>query len=136
MQIFLDGRSIESASSRADFHFEEAECALQLYLPKDKAERDVCFEYDLPRRLCTFLGITDPSAPGVIGGVFRKDDPIVIDRILEKAGVSRNDCDFAALDEELGASEAKSDVETLVEATSSVGLSNPSSGPRPSTPSD
>ena len=127
LQITQDGRRIESASSRTDFHFEEAEGGLRLYLPKDEAERDVCFESDLPRRLCTFLGITDPSASGVIGGVFRKDNPIVIDRILEKAGVSQNDCDFAALDEEFGASEAESDVKNLVETTSS--------GPRPYTPS-
>lgn len=135
LQITQDGRRIESASSRADFHFEEAEGGLRLYLPKDEAERDVCFESDLPRRLCTFLGITDPSASGVIGGVFRKDNPVVIDRILEKAGVSQNDCDFAALDEELGTSEAESDVDHVVETTSNIRLSTPSSGPRPYTPS-
>lgn len=135
LQITQDGRSIESVSSRADFHFEEAECALRLYLPKDEAERDVCFESDLPRRLCTFLGITDAGALGVIGSVFRKDKPVVIDRILEKAGVSQIDCEFAALDEELGMSKAESDVETLIETTSTISLSNPSSGPRPYTPS-
>ena len=135
LQITQGGRSIESASSRADFHFEKAESGLLLYLPKDETERDVCFESDLPRRLCAFLGITDPGASGVLGGVFRKDNPVVIDRILEKAGVSQNDCDFAALDDELGVPEAESDVETLVEATSSIRLSTPSSGPRPYTPS-
>ena len=135
LQITQDGCSIESASSRANFHFEEAESALRLYLPKDEAERDVCFESDLPRRLCTFLGITDPGAPGVIGGVFRKDNPLVIDKILEKAGVSHNDCDFAALDREVELLEAESDVETLVEATSNIRLSTPSYGSRPHTPS-
>ena len=135
LQITQDGRSIVSASSGANFHFEEAESALRLYLPKDEAERDVCFESDLPRRLCTFLGIIDPCALGVIGGVFRKDNPVVINKILEKAGVSQIDCDFAALDNELGASEAVSDVETLVEATSNIRLSAPDSGPRPYTPS-
>lgn len=135
LQIMQGGRSIESASSRADFHFDEAESALRLYLPKDEADRDVCLEFDLPRRLCTFLGITDLGALGVIGGMFRKDNPVVIDRILEKAGVSQLDCDFAALDEELGASEAESDVETLVEATTNINLSSSSSDPRPYTPS-
>ena len=135
LQIVQDGRSIKSASSRADFHIEEVESALRFYLPKDEAERDVCFESDLPRRLCTYLGITDPGASGVIGGVFRKDNPVVIDRILEKAGVSQIDCDFAALDAELGLPEAKSDVETLVETTSNIRLSTPSSGPRSYTPS-
>ena len=85
--------------------------------------------------MCAFLSITDPGALGVIGGVFRRDDPAVIDKILEIAGVGQVDCDFAALDEELGASEAGSDVETLVEATSNNRLSTPSSGPRPYKPS-
>ena len=132
LQITQNGRSIESASSQSNFHFEEAESALRLYLPKNEAERDVCFEFDLPSRLCTFLGITDPAASGVIGGVFRKDNPLVIDKILEKAGVSHSDCDFAALDKELGASEVELNVETLVEAPSNIRLSTPGFGPRPS----
>ena len=104
-------------------------------MPKDKVERDVCFESDLPRRLCVYLDITDPGAPGVIGGVFRQDNPAVIDEILENAGVGQVDCDFTASDEELGLSEGASDVETLVEATSNVRLSTLSPGPRPYTPS-
>ena len=136
LQITQDGRSIEGASSRANFHLEEAEGALRLYLPKDEVERDVCFEYDLPRRLCTFLSITDSGAPGVIGGVLRKDNPVVVDKLLESTGVGQVDCDFNALDEELGASEAGSDVETLVEATSNIKLFAPSSGPRPDTSAD
>ena len=136
LQIKQDGRSIEGASSRANFHFEEVEGALRLYLPKDEVERDVCFESDLPRRLCTFLSITDSGAPGVIGGVFRKDNPVVIDKILENAGVGQVDCDFAALDDELGVSEAGSDVETLVEATSNIRIATSTSISRPYTPSD
>lgn len=135
LQITQDGRNIEGASSRANFHFEEAEGALRLYLPKDEVERDVCFESDLPRRVCTFLSITDLRAPGVIGGLFRKDNSDVIDKILENSGVGQVDCDFDALDEELEASEAGSDVETLVEAAGNITLSTPSSSPRAYTPS-
>ena len=86
--------------------------------------------------MCTFLSITDSGAPGVIGGVFRKDNPAVIDKILENAGVGQVDCDFAALDEELGASEAGSDFEILVEATSNIRVSTPIPGPRAFTPVD
>lgn len=134
LQITQDGRSIEGALSRANFHLEEAECALRLYLPKDEVERDVCFESELPHKLCTFLSITDPGAPGVIGAVIRKDKAAVVDRILENAGVSQVDRDFAAIDEELRAPEAGSDVETLLELTSNIMLSTPNSGPRPYTP--
>ena len=130
------GRNVEVASSRANFHIEEAEDTLRLYLPKNEVERDVCFESDLPRRLCRFLSITDPTATGVVGGVFRKDSPAVIDKILENAGVGQVHCDFAALDEELGASDAGLDVETLIGATSNIRLSTPDSGPHPYTTSD
>ena len=148
LQITQGGRSIESASSRADFHSQEADSGLLLYLPNDEADRDVCLEFDLPRRLCTFLGITDPGASGVIGGIFRKDSPVVIDRILEKAGVGQIEEisaldekfaaleeEIAALDQELGASEAESDVEIPIEATSNIRLSSLSPGARPHTPS-
>lgn len=135
LQIIQRGRSIEGATSRANFHIEEAEGALRLYLPKDEVDSDVCFESDLPRKLCTFLSVTDPGALGIIGAVFRKDNPIVIDKILANAGVGQVDCDFAALDVELGTSEAGSDVDTLVNATSDITLSAPSSVPRPCTPS-
>ena len=121
--------------------------SLKLYLPKDEIERDVCFESDLPRRLCAFLGLDDPGASGVIGSVFRKDNPAVIDRILEKAGVGEVDCDFAALDEEPGASEFESEIESEVEpevesdvetpdkAIGNVRLSTLSPGARRYTPS-
>ena len=135
LHISLAGRSIEGASSRANFHFEEKEGGLRLYLPKDDADREVCFESDLPRRLCRFLSITDPEAPGVIGGVFRKDNLSVIDRILEKEGVTSVNCDFAALDAELGVPEDELQIEALAEATSNVRLSTPNSAPRSYTPS-
>ncbi|KAL8763201.1 MAG: hypothetical protein Q9184_000918 [Pyrenodesmia sp. 2 TL-2023] len=135
LQIMQGGRSIEGASSRANLHLEEAEGALRLYLPKDEVERDVCFESDLPRRLCIFLNVTDPGAPGIIGAVFRKDKLIVIEKILENAGVGQVHCDFIALDDELGTSKAGSDIETLVEAASNVRLPAPSSVPRQCTPS-
>ena len=129
------GRSIKSVSGRATFHLEDAEGALRLYLPNDEVERDVCFESDLPRRLCDFLGITDPVAPGVIGSVIRKDKPTVIRKILENAGVGQVDCDFAALDEKLGASKDEFGVKTLVEPTSDSRLVSSSPTLRQSTPS-
>ena len=104
---------------------EESEGCLRLYLPKDEVERDVCFEYDLPRRLCKFLSITDPGAPAIIGGVFRKDSPVVIVKILENAGVCQVGCDFAALDVELGPSDAEPDDETLAEPVSNTRLFTP-----------
>ena len=87
LRIISKGRPIEGAVRRANFHLEEDKGALQLYLPKDDIERDVCLESDLPRKICTHLGIIDPVAPGVVGSVFRKHNPAVINKILENAGV-------------------------------------------------
>ncbi|KAL8908951.1 MAG: hypothetical protein Q9207_000527 [Kuettlingeria erythrocarpa] len=134
LRITQRGRSIESASNRANLHFEETGGALRLYLPKDEVDRDVCFESDLPRRLCTFLSFVDKAAAGVFGAVLRKDNPLVIDRILENAGVGQVDCNFAALDEELGTPESGSDIETPVEATSSIRLASSTSAIRPAHP--
>ena len=134
LQITQGGRDIKGAISRANFHIEELDGALQFYLPKDEVERDVCLESDLPRRLCSFLEITDPAAPGVIGGLFRKDNPAVINKILEKAGVGQVDFDFPVLDEELGSLEADWGADSLVQATSNIKLSAPDSRQRPQSP--
>ena len=129
MHITQNGRDIEGALSQANFHFEDKEGSLRSYLPKNEVDREVCFESDLPRRLCEFLSITDPGAPGIIGAVFRQKNSAVIDRILEKEGVGQVDCDFAAIDEELGASE------TLAKPTSDIRLQTPSPTRRLQTPS-
>lgn len=135
LQIVQHGRTIEGASSRANFHLEEVEGALRLYLPKDEVERDVCLEFDLPHRLCHFLSVTDDKAPGIIGGVYRKDKQMVIEKILENAGVGQVDCDFVALDGALGDPEVDSDAETVVETASFGRHVTPSPFSRPYTPS-
>ncbi|KAL8716310.1 MAG: hypothetical protein Q9220_000215 [cf. Caloplaca sp. 1 TL-2023] len=135
LQIVQDGRCIEGVTSRANFHLKQSEGAIHLYLPRNEVERDVCLESDLPRQMCTFLQITDPSASAIIGAVIRKDNTAVIDMILASAGVGQVDFDFVALDEELRASTTDSDAETLVEPTSNINLSTPVFHPRSSTPS-
>ena len=84
----------------------DGEDGLRLYLPRDKADYQVCLDTDLPNRLCKFLEITDPNANNVIGGVFRRDDLDIIARNLKKAGVCKANYNFAALDEQLEKSEA------------------------------
>lgn len=137
LRIKLGGHSIEGAQSKATFHLEEAEGALRLYLPKDEVEQEICFESNLPRRVCQYLNIVDLRAPAIIGAVFRKDKSAVIKRILEDAGVSQVECDFAVLDQNVDKPDEESDNETLIEPTSDVRftirsprLYNPSSGPR------
>lgn len=142
-----NGRFIESGSTRANFHLEEIDGTLRFHLPKDEVEREVCFEFDMPRRLGAFLGITDPEAFAIIGGVLRKHNLVVVNKILDSAGVGQVDRDFAASDEELRTPQNKVDIETPVEAdinefdfSSSIeaiiddGASLPQAVPPPATP--
>ena len=135
MHITQNAHRVQGASSRASFHFEENDGGLQCYLPKDEVDREVCFESDLPRRLCEYMCITNPGAAGIIGSVFRQSKSTVIDRVLQRAGVGQVDCDFAALDEEFGAPDVDVEVQTLTERTGNVRLSTPNPAPRSYTPS-
>ena len=81
-------------------------------MPKAEFERDVCFEFDLPRTICKFLTVDDPAAPGVVGSIFRQDSLAVIDQILENAGVCQVDCDFVALDNDIGPPQEEPDLVT------------------------
>ncbi|MCJ1398278.1 hypothetical protein MMC11_001475, partial [Xylographa trunciseda] len=88
MMIRLNGKTTEGQRSGANFHLKESEKRLFLYLPKDEVDRDVCLECELPKKLTEFLNITDPAAERVLGGVFRKQNPVAVERILDHAGVS------------------------------------------------
>lgn len=149
LRILQSGASIEGISSRANIHVaEEGEsAALTFYLPKDEVQRDVCLESSLPRRICEFLDITDARAPEVIGAIFRKNNAIVIEKIIEMAGVSQVDCDFASFDKQIDLpetdvseheasvaglsegdiSEDHADIEEVVETTSSLKPFSPNS---------
>ena len=102
MRIRLDGEVIEAERHKAEFHLEKKERGLFLYLPKDEADRIVCIEYELPRKLREFLNITDPGAESVLGAVFRQHGPAIIERILEKAGVTHvSISDYTELEEQI-----------------------------------
>ena len=60
-------------------------------------------ELDLPRRVGVFLGITDPEALAVLGAVLRKDDHVVLNKILDTLSVRQVDRDSTASGTELGA---------------------------------
>lgn len=133
LQITQNGRTIEDALSRANFHL-ETNGALRLYLTKEGIERDVCFESDLLHRLCEYLAITNASAQGLIGAVSRKDNLHVIDKILEYAGVAQMDGDFTDPDEDLEALEVEPGV-TVVVDSSKASLAAPRSVKRAVIPS-
>ena len=124
MQLTQDGKIIHSAQSQATFHLEDSKPGLRMYLPKDQEDREVCFERQLPKRLCEFLKVTDKAAEGVIGSIFRKDNPRVLNRILDDAGVGQVNCDFEALNAKFAENEPE--IEELVESTRNVRLSSPS----------
>ena len=121
--IVQNGQTIEGAKTQANFHLEESGDGLRFYLPKDELDLEVCFERHLPRRLCQYMGINDTVAKGVIGAVFRKNNPAVIDRILDDAGVGQVECDLAALDAESAIENDDSTAETINELTRNLRLS-------------
>lgn len=124
MRLVQDGKTVQAAQSRANFHLEELDDNLCLYLPKNEDDREVCFERQLPRRLCQYLKITDAAAESVIGGVFRRDNLNVIKRILDDAGVSQLDNDFASLDGQFAENEPE--IKDLIALTRNTRLSTPS----------
>jgi hypothetical protein len=130
MRIIQNGRSIEGLRSQANFHLEEQEGSLKVYLPKDETDRDVCFERQFPRRLCKFLGIPDLAAESVIGSVLRKDKQSVIHRILDDVGVAKIDYDPSTLDqpstEAVGSTAIEREINDLITLTRDTRLSVPS----------
>ena len=97
---------------------------MHLYLPKEEEGRDLCWEYDLPRRLCEYLGINNQAAIPIVGSVFRMDKPPAISKLLEKAGVRQVDFDFSSLEDEFTKDDQK--MKALVTRTRDTHLSTPS----------
>ena len=125
LRITQNGKTVEGAQIKANFHLEESEQDLCFYLPKDDEDRELCYERQLPRRMREFLNITDRAAESVIGSIFRRDKPHLIDRILDDAGIGQVSLDFTALDAEYAAKEPE--LKSLIALTQDMNISSPPS---------
>lgn len=83
--------------SRASFHLEETENRLNLFVPTDKRDRELCFLHQLPKQMLHFLSVTDPMALAVLVKIMgcsnldTLDSVLEVDGIIEVDGVSRED---------------------------------------------
>ncbi|KAH7043982.1 hypothetical protein B0J12DRAFT_760369 [Macrophomina phaseolina] len=83
--------------SRASFHLEETGNQLNLFVPTDKRDRELCFLHQLPKQMLHFLSVTDPMALAVLVKIMgcsnldTLDSLLEVDGIIEVDGVSRED---------------------------------------------
>ncbi|KFY15288.1 hypothetical protein V492_02105 [Pseudogymnoascus sp. VKM F-4246] len=81
------GETITVENSRANFHLEEDDDELRLYVPRDENFREECYFRQLPRRLMTFFAISDPTMEALVSGIIGCRSLIAVDGILRDAGI-------------------------------------------------
>lgn len=74
-------------NSRANFHLDEDEDELRLYVPRDENAREECYFRQLPRRLMTFFAISDLTIEALLSGIIGCRSLIAVDGILKDAGI-------------------------------------------------
>ena len=83
--IRLNNQTIKGVTSAVNFHIQESEGRLRLYLPSTEVGGAV---RQLSRTLLTFLNIFDQAAENVVSAIIRQSNLAVIDEILNHAGVA------------------------------------------------
>ena len=73
---------------RASLHIDSGEKQLQIYVPKDKKMRKLCYLNQLPQRLAIHLGLADTSAVRILGCIMAAS-PDLLDDLLIEEGIGR-----------------------------------------------
>lgn len=87
ISVLQSGKTTIIENSRANFHLEEQNGDLTLYVPRDEDSREQCFFRQLPRALVSFLGISDAAAEAVLLGIIGCRSLVSVDGILNDAGI-------------------------------------------------
>lgn len=87
MHIIQNSQKYVVERQKANFHLDDADEGLHLYVPKNKRDREVSYFRQLPRRLLQFLAISDQTAEAVVGNIVNSSRLSVVDEILADAGV-------------------------------------------------
>jgi hypothetical protein len=87
ISVVQDGEAVTVENNRANFHLDEDDDGLRLYVPRDENAREECFFRQLPRRLMTYLAISDPIAEASLIGIIGCRSLIAVDGILKDAGI-------------------------------------------------
>jgi hypothetical protein len=110
-------RSFEGAHVTTNFHLEENETSLRVYLPQEEDDYELCLQGEFPSKFGEYLGISTPQALSVLGGILRLSSPTAIDKHLEREGVGQVDCPVDVPDDD-------SNLTTLVDLTEHLELAN------------
>ncbi|CAK7230302.1 hypothetical protein SEUCBS140593_007541 [Sporothrix eucalyptigena] len=60
LHLDQDGKVLKVEREAATFHIQEEETGLRIYVPKDMARRELCFNATLPQGICLWM-MTDPE---------------------------------------------------------------------------
>ncbi|KAH8586657.1 hypothetical protein B0O99DRAFT_585566 [Bisporella sp. PMI_857] len=85
------GETVTVENNHANFHLDEKNEKLRLYVPRDENAQEECFFRQLPRRLMTYFAISDPSAEALFNGIIGCRSLIAVDGILKDAGIAEID---------------------------------------------
>jgi hypothetical protein len=88
LALYYRGITVTAASDRGVFHLEGTEEALQLFVPRDKKQREKCYLTQLPKALMSYLLIDDPRAVSVLLMVIQASVH-VLDEVLDEEGFVR-----------------------------------------------
>jgi hypothetical protein len=95
LEVIQNGEKIQAILNKSTLHIEEEDSKLQVYVPKDPKDRELCYRRLLPARLLrtlmTKVGESpetkpEPGAVAIIADILNCSDFIVND-LLEDAGI-------------------------------------------------
>lgn len=86
LKLSQGGLTATAESSRGVLHVEVDDGTLQLFVPRNSRERNICYASQLPKALVRYLGITDPTATGIFHVVISSSTDI-IDDVLDENGI-------------------------------------------------
>lgn len=81
------GKECTVECNKANLHFEEISGQLNVYVPRRKHDRQVCFSRQLPKKLLCHMSIEDNRAEPVVLGILQNESLSVVDEILKDAGI-------------------------------------------------
>ena len=87
LSIVQYSQTIPAELSPANFHLEEGQGKLGLYIPREEVAREQCYFQQLPRRLMVHFAILDQAAEALLSGIISCKFLGTVDRMLKDAGI-------------------------------------------------
>ncbi|CZR61946.1 uncharacterized protein PAC_11843 [Phialocephala subalpina] len=86
LSVVQYGETVTVENSRANFHLDEVDNELRLYIPRNQDAREECFSWQLPRRLAKYFEI-ESAAVTVLHSIISCQSLNAVDAILRNAGI-------------------------------------------------